>query len=207
MRLNSVAVGTGLAAGPPHRSVRAELPHTALTSGVWRRTDGTPGRSACWVATWGFRRCGERRPKTRNRRTKREPQSDHQHPAPTIRYMMPAFRQHGILVYFAAWEKPIGMYPPISGNMPLEKAIARYAGPNGNLQFLLEEPIPNNLIEQDSEKAAAKRKTIRAARRMFPRTTSSTSQVPQADRVPCPTPHGSPSPCACPGTIRLDATP
>src|SRR6266496_6270683 len=31
--LLSVAVGTALASGPPHRSVREELPHTALTSG------------------------------------------------------------------------------------------------------------------------------------------------------------------------------
>src|SRR5450631_1761308 len=84
----------------------------------------------------------------------------------TISYMMPAFRQHGILVYFAAWEKHIGMYPPISGDKTLEKAIARYAGPKGNLQFPLDEPIPYDLIErivklrvkQDSAKAEAKRK-------------------------------------------------
>ncbi len=84
----------------------------------------------------------------------------------TISYMMPAFKQHGILVYFAAWEKHIGMYPPISGNKTLEKAIARYAGPKGNLQFPLDEPIPYDLIErivklrvkQDTAKAQAKRK-------------------------------------------------
>jgi uncharacterized protein YdhG (YjbR/CyaY superfamily) len=83
----------------------------------------------------------------------------------TISYMMPAFKQHGILVYFAAWEKHIGMYPPISGNKTLERAIARYAGPKGNLQFPLDAPIPYDLIEklvklrvrQDSEKAAARR--------------------------------------------------
>jgi len=83
-----------------------------------------------------------------------------------ISYMIPAFKQHGILVYFAAWEKHIGMYPPISGNKTLEKAIARYAGPKGNLQFPLDEPIPYDLIErivklrvkQDTEKAAARRK-------------------------------------------------
>ena len=83
----------------------------------------------------------------------------------TISYMMPALKQHGILVYFAAWEKHIGMYPPISGNKTLEKAIARYAGPKGNLQFPLDEPIPYDLIErivklrvkQDTAKAAAKR--------------------------------------------------
>lgn len=90
-----------------------------------------------------------------------------------ISYMMPAFRQHGILVYFAAWEKHIGMYPPISGNKTLEKAIARYAGPKGNLQFPLDEPIPCDLIErivklrvkQDTEKAAARRKSSRSARK------------------------------------------
>jgi uncharacterized protein YdhG (YjbR/CyaY superfamily) len=84
----------------------------------------------------------------------------------TISYMMPAFKQHGILVYFAAWKKHIGMYPPISGNKTLAKAIARYAGPKGNLQFPLDEPIPYDLIErivklrvkQDTTKAAEKRK-------------------------------------------------
>ena len=83
----------------------------------------------------------------------------------TISYMMPAFKQHGILVYFAAWAKHIGMYPPISGNKTLENAIARYAGPKGNLQFPLAEPIPYDLIEriatlrvkQDTAKAAARR--------------------------------------------------
>jgi hypothetical protein len=30
---SAVAVGTALAGGPPHRSVRAALPHTAPTSG------------------------------------------------------------------------------------------------------------------------------------------------------------------------------
>lgn len=83
-----------------------------------------------------------------------------------ISYQMPAFKQHGILIYFAAWTKHIGLYPPISGDKALEKAVARYAGPKGNLQFPLDEPMPIALIErivklrvkQDSEKAAARRK-------------------------------------------------
>jgi uncharacterized protein YdhG (YjbR/CyaY superfamily) len=84
----------------------------------------------------------------------------------TISYLMPAFKQHGMLVYFAAWEKHIGLYPPIYGDKALERAVARYAGPKGNLQFPLDEPIPYNLIErivklrvkQDSARAAARRK-------------------------------------------------
>jgi uncharacterized protein YdhG (YjbR/CyaY superfamily) len=84
----------------------------------------------------------------------------------TISYLMPAFRLHGILVYFAAWEKHIGLYPPISGDKAIERAIARYAGPKGNLQFPLDEPIPYDLIErivklrvkQDLAKVAARKK-------------------------------------------------
>jgi hypothetical protein len=36
-----VAVGTPIAERPPHRSVRAALPHTAPTLGVWRRSGCT----------------------------------------------------------------------------------------------------------------------------------------------------------------------
>lgn len=81
-----------------------------------------------------------------------------------ISYQMPAFRQHGILVYFAAWKQHIGLYPPISGDPAIEKAVAKYAGPKGNLQFPLDEPMPYQLIKrivklrvrQDHEKAATK---------------------------------------------------
>jgi uncharacterized protein YdhG (YjbR/CyaY superfamily) len=84
----------------------------------------------------------------------------------TISYQMPAFKQHGILVYFAAWKEHIGLYPPVSGDKALERAVARYAGPKGNLQFPLDEPIPYTLIEriarlrvkQNAAKADAKRK-------------------------------------------------
>lgn len=82
-----------------------------------------------------------------------------------ISYQMPAFKQQGILVYFAAWKQHIGLYPPISGDKAIEKAVARYAGPKGNLQFPLDEPIPYSLIErivklrlkQDTEKAAKRK--------------------------------------------------
>ena len=83
-----------------------------------------------------------------------------------ISYQMPAFKQHEILVYFAAWKQHIGLYPPIQGDEALEKAVARYAGPKGNLQFPLDEPMPLKLIErivklrvkQDNEKAATKKR-------------------------------------------------
>ena len=54
----------------------------------------------------------------------------------------------------------------MSCDKAIEKAVARYAGPKGNLQFPLDEPIPYDLIErivrlrvkQDLAKAAVKRK-------------------------------------------------
>lgn len=77
-----------------------------------------------------------------------------------ISYGMPALRQHGVLVYFAAFKSHIGFYPPIRGDAALEKAAARYAGEKGNLRFPLAEPMPLALIrrltrlraQQDREK-------------------------------------------------------
>jgi uncharacterized protein YdhG (YjbR/CyaY superfamily) len=87
----------------------------------------------------------------------------------TISYLMPAFQQCGILVYFAAFKNHIGLYPPVSGDRAIEKAIAPYAGEKGNLRFLLDQPIPYRLIErivklrmkQNLAKAAAKTKKKR----------------------------------------------
>ena len=65
-----------------------------------------------------------------------------------ISYRMPTFKQNGILVHFAAFTNHIGLYPPISGDASLEKAIAPYAGEKGNLRFPLDRPIPYDLIER-----------------------------------------------------------
>jgi uncharacterized protein YdhG (YjbR/CyaY superfamily) len=63
-------------------------------------------------------------------------------------YRMPAFKLHGILVYFAAFKNHIGLYPPVSGDERLEKAIAPYAGAKGNLRFPMDQPIPYALIKR-----------------------------------------------------------
>ncbi len=70
------------------------------------------------------------------------------HAQETISYNMPAFKHDGILVYFAAFKKHIGFYPPVRGDAKLEKSIATYAGEKGNLQFPLDQPIPYRLIER-----------------------------------------------------------
>lgn len=65
-----------------------------------------------------------------------------------ISYRMPAFRQGGILVYFAAFSAHIGLYPPVRGDLKLEQAVAPYAGEKGNLRFALDQPIPYDLIRR-----------------------------------------------------------
>ena len=62
-----------------------------------------------------------------------------------ISYRMPAFFLDGALVYFAAFKKHIGFYPPVS-DASLQTALARYRGPKGNLQFPLADPLPHALI-------------------------------------------------------------
>jgi uncharacterized protein YdhG (YjbR/CyaY superfamily) len=84
-----------------------------------------------------------------------------------ISYQIPAFTLNGVLVYFAAFKKHIGFYPPVRGNAGLEKAISPYVGEKGNLRFPFDHPIPYRLIErivkhrvkQNLAKAAAKRLT------------------------------------------------
>ena len=66
----------------------------------------------------------------------------------TISYRIPAFTQNGALVYFAAFRKHIGFYPPVRGDARLEKAVSPYAGEKGNLRFPLDRPIPYALIER-----------------------------------------------------------
>lgn len=67
---------------------------------------------------------------------------------PAISYQIPAFMLDGPLVYFAAFKKHIGFYPPVRGDARLMKALAPYAGEKGNLRFPLDEPIPYVLIER-----------------------------------------------------------
>lgn len=82
-----------------------------------------------------------------------------------ISYRMPALKQNGILVYFAAFKGHIGLYPPVTGDARLQKALAPYAGDKGNLRFPYDKPIPYELISritelrltQDAAKSAAKR--------------------------------------------------
>jgi uncharacterized protein YdhG (YjbR/CyaY superfamily) len=84
--------------------------------------------------------------------------------AEIISYRIPAYRQHGNLAYFAGFKAHIGLFPPVRGNAALEKAVAKYAGPKGNLRFPYDQPLPLALIarvvkhqvRRDQQRAAAR---------------------------------------------------
>lgn len=88
-----------------------------------------------------------------------------------VSYRMPAFKLHGILIYFAAFKNHIGVFPPVRGDPKLVKAAAPYAGEKGNLRFPLDKPIPYDLIrrivvhraKQNLAKRTAKAKKRRGA--------------------------------------------
>ena len=62
-----------------------------------------------------------------------------------ISYRMPSFKQDGHLVYFGAFKKHIGLFPPVR-NEKLRAAASAYAGEKGNLRFPFDRPIPYGLI-------------------------------------------------------------
>ena len=84
-----------------------------------------------------------------------------------ISYNMPAFKYHGILVYYAAHTEHIGFYPGSSVVIEFfKKDLVTYKTSKGTVQFPFEKAIPVRLVKklvrykakQNLEKAKAKLK-------------------------------------------------
>ncbi len=65
-----------------------------------------------------------------------------------ISYGMPAFKYHGMLVYFAAFKNHIGFYALPSGNAEFQKELSGYKQGKGSIQFPLDKPLPLALIKK-----------------------------------------------------------
>ncbi len=65
-----------------------------------------------------------------------------------ISYAMPAFAQHGNLVYFAALKNHIGFYPTPSGIEAFQQETAAYVSTKGALRFPIDQPLPMDLISR-----------------------------------------------------------
>jgi uncharacterized protein YdhG (YjbR/CyaY superfamily) len=65
-----------------------------------------------------------------------------------ISYRMPAFFLNGVLVYFAAFTRHIGLYPTSSGIEAFKNELTGYKSSKGAVQFPLDEPLPADLIRR-----------------------------------------------------------
>jgi uncharacterized protein YdhG (YjbR/CyaY superfamily) len=66
----------------------------------------------------------------------------------TISYQMPAFKQKGTLVYFAAFKDHIGFFPTGSGVEAFKDRLSAYKTTKGTIQLPLDEPLPLDLIKE-----------------------------------------------------------
>lgn len=65
-----------------------------------------------------------------------------------ISYQMPAFKYHGMLVYFAAFKKHIGFYATPTGHAAFKKELSVYKEGKGSVQFPLDQPLPLSLVSK-----------------------------------------------------------
>ena len=65
-----------------------------------------------------------------------------------ISYQMPAFKQNGILVWFAAFKDHIGFFPRVSAIEAFQDKLSAYKVSKGTIQFPIDEPIPFDLIKE-----------------------------------------------------------
>jgi uncharacterized protein YdhG (YjbR/CyaY superfamily) len=65
-----------------------------------------------------------------------------------ISYRMPAYKQNGVLVYFAAFKKHIGFFPTAAGIEAFKTELSAYTTSKGTVQFPLNKPVPYDLVEK-----------------------------------------------------------
>lgn len=64
----------------------------------------------------------------------------------TIGYQMPAYKYHGMLVYFAGYKNHIGFYPMPAGITAFKDELSVYKNAKGSVQFPLDQALPTDLI-------------------------------------------------------------
>jgi uncharacterized protein YdhG (YjbR/CyaY superfamily) len=71
---------------------------------------------------------------------------------------MPAYKLKGPLVYFALFEKHLGLYPTPGGISAFEADLKPYKQGKGSVQFPLDQPLPFELIRRIVRQRVAENK-------------------------------------------------
>jgi uncharacterized protein YdhG (YjbR/CyaY superfamily) len=69
----------------------------------------------------------------------------------SLKWGMPAFSYHRILVTFAAFKHHIGFYPTPSAVEAFAKDLSKFATADASIRFPLEKPLPLTLIRKITE--------------------------------------------------------
>ncbi len=65
-----------------------------------------------------------------------------------ISYQMPAFKQNGVLVWFAVFKDHIGFFPTALGVEEFKEELSGYVVSKGTVRFPLDKPIPLDLAKK-----------------------------------------------------------
>ena len=84
----------------------------------------------------------------------------------TIKYGIPTYVLDGNLVFFAAFQSHISVYPAPRSNKRFEAELSKYIAGKGTVQFPMDQPIPFDLvtrivevrIEENSKKRTQKKR-------------------------------------------------
>jgi uncharacterized protein YdhG (YjbR/CyaY superfamily) len=65
-----------------------------------------------------------------------------------ISYNIPAFKLHGMLIWFAGWKEHVSVYPRTALLQAAIKELSAYDGAKGTIKFPLDKPLPLALIKK-----------------------------------------------------------
>jgi len=99
-----------------------------------------------------------------------------------LSYKMPAYKYHGMLVYFAGYKDHIGFYAAPTGHATFKKELSVYKTGKGSVQFPIDK-VPFKLVTQivkfrvaqNEEKAIAKRSSAVAVKKAAPQSRKKTA--------------------------------
>ena len=65
-----------------------------------------------------------------------------------ISYSMPAIKLHGVVVYYACWERHMAIYPMPSALREFADRLGAYVTSKSTVQFPHGEPLPKKLVRE-----------------------------------------------------------
>ena len=82
-----------------------------------------------------------------------------------ISYSMPAIKLHGMVVYYANWEKHMAIYPMPSALKFFAKDLRAYTTSKSTIQFPHGKPLPKKLIREIVKFRVSENITKKAAKK------------------------------------------